>query len=143
MMMIDIKDLEVRLPRQLDADEKARAIALLGDAVAEIEDAITDTGRVPAVWIAIGRNRRRAVKVARAMVAQAILIGEDIGKSSWSTGTGPYSDSASYRGDIPLPELWGEVDLTESHLDYLGLVRGGPRWSFPPPLRYPERPWNQ
>lgn len=143
MITIGLEDFEVRLPRALDPAEKDRATALLADAVDEIEDAIIDSGRSPGTWIGISRNRRRAVRVARAMVAQAILIGEDIGKTSWGTTTGPYSDNASYHGEIAVPELWGEVELTDAHLAYLGLVRGGPRWSFPPPLRYPEKPWNE
>lgn len=138
MFEVSINDLEVRLPRTLGVDERSRAVALLGDAVEEIEDAITGSRYAPAAWLSVSRNRRRAVRVARAMVARAILVGEGAGQSSWSTGTGPYSESVTYSGDIKSPLLWGEVELTDDMAAYLGLGRGGPRGSFPPPPRWPE-----
>lgn len=149
MLIVPLDDLTKRLPRPLDPDESSRAEVLLKDAAQEIMDAIADAGYRPEEWLSESRNSRRALRVARAVVAEAILIGEDIGKTSVSTGTGPFSDSATFHGTVQPPHLWGEVELSDDHLNYLGLGiddRGGPRWSFPPPLHFPgdaRWPWNR
>ena len=134
-LQIPIEELLPRFPRPLDTFEQDRAAELLSDAIDEVTDAITDAGHNPTMWLVRPRNARRARRVVRAMVAQAILIGEDIGRQSWSEASGPFSEQVTYRGSIPAPDLWGEVELTDKMKTYLGLTSGGPRWKFP-------RPWS-
>lgn len=144
MIPVTSEDLASRLPRDLDTEEWLRAGVLLEDAIAEVEDAITDAGYDLTVWLESSRNVRRAQRVVRAMVAVAILTGEDVGKASWSVATGPYNESITYASVAPVA-LWGEVELSTAMLSYLNLGSAPVEFSFPAPDRWPEvrRPWSR
>ena len=59
------------------------------------------------------------------MVSQAVLIGDNVGRASVSSTTGPQSDSVSYSQGVGIH--WGGVGLDEAILDLLGLgVKGLP-----------------
>lgn len=134
-LTIDIDDFEARLPRPFHDDhERRRAALLFQDAVAIIREAVEEAGYVPADWVAVERNKRRAILVAHSMVATAIMIGENVGVMQVSTTTGPYTESTSYSGRIANPSLWGGVELTDWHLQFLGLLSGStPQASNPDP----------
>lgn len=122
-LTIDIDDFEARLPRPFHDDhERRRAALLFQDAVAIIREAVEEAGYAPADWVAVERNKRRAILVAHSMVATAIMIGENVGVMQVSTTTGPYTESTSYSGRIANPSLWGGVELTDWHLEFLGLL---------------------
>lgn len=122
-LTIDIEEFETRLPRPFHDDhERRRAALLFQDAVAIIREAVEEAGYVPADWVAVERNKRRAILVAHSMVATAIMIGENVGVMQVSTTTGPYTESTSYSGRIANPSLWGGVELTDWHLEFLGLL---------------------
>ncbi|MGO3084261.1 Gp19/Gp15/Gp42 family protein [Ancrocorticia populi] len=144
MIDVAVDDFAVRLPRELDDSELSRAAVLLADAAAEVEDAIRDHGIDPDSWL-VGSNLRRAKRVVRGMTAFAILIGENLGLQSWSTGTGPYSESATYSGAVAPLKLWGEVELTDQMLSYLRLSTPPVLFESPPHDQWPEerRPWNR
>lgn len=140
-LTIDIDDFEARLPRPFHDDhERRRAALLFQDAVAVIREAVEEAGYAPDEWVAVERNKRRAILVAHSMVATAILIGENVGVMQTSTTTGPYTESVSYSGRIANPSLWGGVELTDWHLEFLGLLsRSTPIASNPDPyLAAPE-----
>ena len=110
-LTIDIDDFEARLPRPFHDDhERRRAALLFQDAVAIIREAVEEAGYSPAEWVAVERNKRRAILVAHSMVATAIMIGENVGVMQVSTTTGPYTESTSYSGRIANPSLWRGVD---------------------------------
>ena len=140
-LTIDIDDFEARLPRPFHDDhERRRAALLFQDAVAIIREAVEEAGYAPADWVAVERNKRRAILVAHSMVATAIMIGENVGVMQVSTTTGPYTESTSYSGRIANPSLWGGVELTDWHLEFLGLLsKQAPIASNPDPyLAAPE-----
>lgn len=142
MLDIDVEKLAVRLPRELDDFEKERAVLLIEDAIAEVDDAIRDHGAEPRDWL-VGSNLRRAQRVVRAMVAYAVLVGEDVGKASWSVATGPYNESVSYNSSVGPVSLWGEVELTEQMLAYLRLTSAPVVFEAPPHDKWPEvRRWS-
>lgn len=65
------------------------------------------------------------------MVSQAIMVGNDVGRASVSSTTGPQSDSITYSQGVPIH--WGMVEITPDILRLLGLQavavplgRGGP-----------------
>lgn len=140
-LVIDIDDFEARLPRPFHDDhERRRAALLFQDAVAIIREAVEEAGYAPSDWVAVERNKRRAILVAHSMVATAIMIGENVGVMQVSTTTGPYTESTSYSGRIANPSLWGGVELTDWHLEFLGLLsKSTPIASNPDPyLASPE-----
>lgn len=134
-LTIDIEEFETRLPRPFHDDhERRRAALLFQDAVAIIREAVEEAGYVPADWVAVERNKRRAILVAHSMVATAIMIGENVGVMQVSTTTGPYTESTSYSGRIANPSLWGGVELTDWHLEFLGLLsKSTPQATNPDP----------
>lgn len=142
---VPISDLLNRLPRPLDPGEVSRAETLLGDAAQEVIDTLEDHGMNPADWLAEPRQERRATRVVRAMVAQAILVGDALNTASIATGTGPYSDSVTWDARIAPLKLWGEAELTADMLHYLGIHTTGPRGRFPavPPWPGGGLPWRQ
>lgn len=73
-----------------------------------------------------------AVKQAvREMVSKAVIVGENVGRASASSTTGPQSDTITWSQGIGIQ--WGGVGITPEVLKLLGLVvaavplgRGGP-----------------
>lgn len=136
--MVTVDDVEKRLPRDLDPEEKARAGYLIKDA----EDWIAaEFGRAGMdLDTALSRAWFRATyeRVVREMVAAPILVGINAGIRSASSTTMQESDSVTF-ADVESVS-WGGVTLTDRQRDDLGLPVGGrSRGSFPRPPRWPER----
>lgn len=144
-LAVPLRDLLKRLPRPLDPAEVSRAETLLDDAAQEVADTLEDHGVDPADWLAEPRQARRATRVVRAMVAQAVLIGDALNTTSIATGTGPYSDSVTWDARIAPLTLWGEAELTADMLHYLGVHTNGPRGRFPTVPTWPGGglPWRR
>ena len=77
-----------------------------------------------------------AFDVVLEMVTGAIAVGPNAGVRSLSSTTGPQSDSITYAD--PGRIAFSGVKLVDEMLAQLGLLRGAPRGSFPPPTRWPE-----
>lgn len=144
-LAVPLRDLLKRLPRPLDPTETSRAETLLDDAAQEVADTLEDHGIDAAVWLSEPRHSRRATRVVRAMVAQAVLVGDALNTSSIATGTGPYSDSVTWNANLAPLTLWGEAELTADMLHYLGVHTNGPRGRFPAVPAWPGGglPWRR
>lgn len=137
---VSVKDLAAIFPRPLDVEEQSRAESLIAAADDRIREAFERRGRdldgevESTPWLA--RTYRRVV---REMVSAAILIGDNVGRASASSTTGPQSDSVTWSQGIPIS--WGFIELTDSQeADLLGrrnLPSGGFRRLRP----WPEVLW--
>lgn len=137
---VSVKDLAAIFPRPLDVEEQSRAESLIAAADDRIREAFERRGRdldgevESTPWLA--RTYRRVV---REMVSAAILIGDNVGRSSASSTTGPQSDSVTWSQGIPIS--WGFIELTDAQeADLLGrrnLPSGGFRRLRP----WPEVLW--
>lgn len=137
--LVEVADIEARLPRPLDDFEKGRLGILIADAIEAIETAFQKDGRdltteiEQVTWL-----RATARKVVREMVSAAILVGTNVGFRSVSSTTGPTADSATF-ADVDSVS-WSGVTLTDAQRAELGLATSAtPRGTFPPPPRWPER----
>lgn len=119
--MVTVDDVVQVFPRPLTGEEYERAEFLIEQALELIEMEFARRGRIfgaefnTSSWLPI------AVKQAvRRMVGAAILVGEDVGRASVSSTTGPQSDSITWSQGIPIQ--WGGVDIGDDILELLGLV---------------------
>lgn len=124
MVTITTDEVAGILPRILTDEEKTRMSNLLGRSIELIAMEFGRRGRdleaelVEKPWLATAV--KQAVLV---MVSKAVLIGEDIGRASVSSTTGPQSDSISYSQGIGIQ--WGGVGIDDEILALLGLLAGG------------------
>lgn len=141
--LVDLDDIMELFPRSLEEGERNRATALIVAADDRIREEFERQGRdldsVAASHPWLGRAYHRVV---REMVAAAILIGDNVGRASASSTTGPQSDSVTWSQGVPI--AWGFIEMTDKMRADLGLFRQDlPVGSFPPPLRWPERRWSR
>lgn len=119
-MEITVDDVANVLPRALTEGERERAEALIEQAVALISLEFARRGRSlvgeleSVEWLPAA-----VLQAVRVMVSQAVLVGEDVGRASVSSTTGPQSDSITYSQGVKLQ--WGGVGMTDDILDLLGL----------------------
>lgn len=125
-MEVTVDDILSVFPRPLTEDEQKRAQGLIAQALELIVMEFARRGRDLTAEIATEPWRAVAVKQAvRIMVSQAVLIGDNVGRASASSTTGPQSDSVSYSQGVGIH--WGGVGLDDAILDLLGLgVRAVP-----------------
>ena len=125
-MEVTVDDILSVFPRPLTADERKRAEGLIAQALELIVMEFARRGRDLTSEIEAEPWRAVAVKQAgRIMVSQAVLIGDNVGRASASSTTGPQSDSVSYSQGVGIH--WGGVGLDDAILDLLGLgVRAVP-----------------
>ncbi|MCF8712832.1 Gp19/Gp15/Gp42 family protein [Corynebacterium parakroppenstedtii] len=124
MITITTNDVAGILPRTLTDDETTRMGKLIERAVELIDMEFGRRGRDLEAEIAAKPWLATAVKQAvLVMVSKAVLIGEDIGRASVSSTTGPQSDSISYSQGIGIQ--WGGVGIDDEILALLGLLAGG------------------
>ncbi|ERS41830.1 MULTISPECIES: Gp19/Gp15/Gp42 family protein [Corynebacterium] len=124
MITITTNDVAGILPRTLTDDETTRMGKLIKRAVDLIDMEFGRRGRDLEAEIAAKPWLSTAVKQAvLVMVSKAVLIGEDIGRASVSSTTGPQSDSISYSQGIGIQ--WGGVGIDDEILALLGLLAGG------------------
>ena len=124
MITITTNDVAGILPRTLTDDETTRMGNLIERAVELIDMEFGRRGRDLEAEIAAKPWLATAVKQAvLVMVSKAVLIGEDIGRASVSSTTGPQSDSISYSQGIGIQ--WGGVGIDDEILALLGLLAGG------------------
>lgn len=122
-MNISVDDLIGVFPRALTDEEKKRAEALIVQALTLIELEFARRGRdLPSElgstsWLSLAV--KHAVLI---MVSQAVLVGENIGRASVSSTTGPQSDSISFSQGVGIH--WGGVGITDEVLELLGLAFG-------------------
>lgn len=137
--LVTVTDIETRLPRPLDDDERDRVGTLITDAVEEIVTAFQKQNRDFAAELqTVSWLPATARKVIREMVSAAVLVGANVGFRSVSSTTGPTSDSATY-ADVGSVS-WAGIELTDDQRSRLGLSTAAhPRGSFPRPPRWPER----
>lgn len=124
MVTITTDEVAGILPRALTDDETTRMGKLIERAVELIVMEFGRRGRDLEAEIAAKTWIATAVKQAvLVMVSKAVLIGEDIGRASVSSTTGPQSDSISYSQGIGIQ--WGGVGIDDEILALLGLLAGG------------------
>ncbi|MDK8472394.1 phage Gp19/Gp15/Gp42 family protein [Corynebacterium accolens] len=124
MITITTNDVAGILPRTLTDDETTRMGKLIERAVELIYMEFGRRGRDLEAEIVAKPWLSTAVKQAvLVMVSKAVLIGEDIGRASVSSTTGPQSDSISYSQGIGIQ--WGGVGIDDEILALLGLLAGG------------------
>ncbi|MGV3159855.1 Gp19/Gp15/Gp42 family protein [Corynebacterium sp. 32222D000AT] len=125
-MNISVDDVADVFPRPLLDEERSRVEALIDQSYELIELEFARRGRDFQHEVAGSRWLQLAAKQAvRIMVSQAVLIGDNVGRSSVSSTTGPQSDSVSYSQGVGIH--WGGVGIDEAILDLLGLgVEGLP-----------------
>ena len=124
MVTITTDEVAGILPRTLTDDETTRMGKLIERAVELIVMEFGRRGRDLEAEIAAKPWLATAVKQAvLVMVSKAVLIGEDIGRASVSSTTGPQSDSISYSQGIGIQ--WGGVGIDDEILALLGLLAGG------------------
>lgn len=119
-MTVTVDDVVEVFPRPLTPGEMVRAEALVTHSRELIGMEFARRGRdldaelVARPWLAV------AVKQAvLQMVSQAVLVGEDTGRASVSSTTGPQSDSVTYSQGVSLK--WGGVGIDSDILALLGL----------------------
>lgn len=129
-MRVDVKDIEDIFPRPLDPDEIRRAENLLKIGGELIEEEFLRRKRD--LFDELHENRLLMLtyrRVLREMVSEAVHIGENVGRASATSTTGPQSDSVTWSQGIGIH--WGGVHLTEKQLKDLGLTSmSGTRGSF-------------
>lgn len=122
-MVISVDDIVSIFPRPLVDEEQQRAHALIEQALELIALEFARRGRDFDYEVEASRWLPLAVKQAvRMMVTQAIIVGEDVGRASVSSTTGPQSDSVTWSQGIKIQ--WGGVGLTDDILALLGLGTG-------------------
>ena len=124
MLTINVDDVAAVVPRDLLDEERDRMRSLITQALELIDMEFARRGRnleyelEGTPWMAV------AVKQAvREMVGQAVIVGDNVGRSSVSSTTGPQSDSVSFSQGVAIH--WGGVGLTDTILDLLGLLASG------------------
>ena len=137
-MEITVKDLAGIFPRSLENEERTRAENLIQAALDLIEEAFLRAGRDFYKEVENSRLLRLTVKrIVLAMVSEAVLVGEHVGRASASSTTGPQSDSITFSQGVGIH--WGGVHLTDEWLRALGLGTGsGLGFVFPELKRYAE-----
>lgn len=124
MVTITTDEVAGILPRALTDDETIRMGKLIDRSVELIVMEFGRRGRDLEAEIAAKPWLATAMKQAvLVMVSKAVLIGEDIGRASVSSTTGPQSDSISYSQGIGIQ--WGGVGIDDEILALLGLLAGG------------------
>lgn len=118
--MVTVDDVVRIFPRPLTGEEHERAEFLIEQALELIEMEFARRGRILGAEFTTSSWLPIAVKQAvRRMVGAAILVGEDVGRASVSSTTGPQSDSITWSQGIPIQ--WGGVDIDDGILELLGL----------------------
>lgn len=123
-MHVNVEDITNIFPRPLDEDEIQRAENLLIAATELIEEAFLRRGRD--FHLEVMRSRLLALtykRVVREMISEAIHVGDNVGRASASSTTGPQSDSITWSQGVPIH--WGGVHLDDRWLKDLGLVKAG------------------
>lgn len=134
-MDITLDDITGIFPRQLDADETTRAKNLITAAEELLEEEFLRAGRDYREELLTDRLLQLSAKrVIRGMVSEAIHIGDNVGRASASSTTGPQSDSVTWSQGVGIH--WGSVYMTEEWRLALGLLGGSSYISSPSPKRY-------
>lgn len=140
MVTVDPEDITSRLAIPLTPAHTPRVKLLIADAIELIEVAFQKAGRdlqdelSTVVWLPATVRR-----IVREMVAAAIIIGPHVGLSSMSTTAGAVTEQRGFAREGTSAVSFAGVLLTDTHLSDLGLSAAGPRGSFPPAPRWPER----
>lgn len=152
-MRIELQDVTDIFPRPLMKEEEERASKLIQRSLELITLEFARRGRSLDAELATSTWLSIAVKHAvTSMVSEAVTIGENIGRSSVSSTTGPQSDSISFSQGVGIK--WGGVGIDADILALLGLAasvvprgRGGTIIPFGTtrPIRgaeFSERRWS-
>lgn len=135
MVVVALSDITALFPRRLEIDEENRAVALIDAALELIEEAFLRMGRDFAVEVEASRLLQLSAKrVVREMISEAIHVGENVGRSSASSTTGPQSDSVTWSQGVGVH--WGSVHMTDEWRAALGLSGGSSHISSSVPKRY-------
>lgn len=140
-MLVTVRDVESRFPRELEDFERSRLAVLLHDAEDLIRVAFARVGRdldaeleTGVLWLPSAVRR-----VIREMVSSAVGVGLNVGVRSVTSTSGPQSDSITF-AEVG-SAAWGGVMLSSAHRLELGLPVGAvPTGEFPRPSRWPEAP---
>lgn len=138
MELIELPDITSLFPRPLETDETERAEGLIDAALELIEEAFLRRGRDFYREADDSRLLQLTVKrVVRGMISEAIHVGENVGRQSASSTTGPVSDSVTWSQGVGIH--WDGVYLTDKWLRDLGLLGESTLgYSFPRSKRYAE-----
>jgi len=138
MIAIELSEITAIFPRALELDEIARAEALILAALDLIEEAFLRQGR--AFYLEAETSRLlnlTAKRVVREMISEAIHIGDNVGRASASSTTGPQSDSVTWSQGVGIH--WGGVHLNDRWLRELGLLANSASdFHFPHAKRYAD-----
>ena len=126
---ITLEDVMGIFPRELLAEEEARAQKLIERALDLIELEFIRAGRDLRMELLSRRDVQIAVlQAVTEMVSRAVLIGEHAGRASVTSTTGSESDSVTFSQGIGIQ--WGSVGIDNAIRKLLGLMtavlpRGG------------------
>lgn len=139
-MFVTFEDIAGRMAVPPEEEVRQRVELLISDAESVISTEFLKCGRsLDAELDLVPWLNAEFQRVVREMVTAAITIGPNAGVRSVSSTTGQESDSVTYANGIDFVSFGG-VKLTEAQRTALGLCApGGPRGTFPPPIRWPER----
>ncbi|WP_232621822.1 Gp19/Gp15/Gp42 family protein [Corynebacterium glucuronolyticum] len=106
---ITVEDISSVFPRPLEEDEQERAEALIKQAVELIAFEFARRGRDLAEEVETTPWLQVAVlQAVRIMVSRAVLIGENVGRASASSTSGPQSDSITFSQGVGIHwVVWG------------------------------------
>lgn len=138
MDLITVDNISTVFPRPLEDDEETRAEGLIQAALDLIEEAFLRHGRDFYEEATDSRLLQLTVKrVVREMISKAIHVGDNVGRQSATSTTGPQSDSVTWSQGVGIH--WGGVYLTDRWLRDLGLMsQAGVGYRFPRAKRYAE-----
>lgn len=129
-MVVTVSDIADIFPRPFEPEEEVRAEGLIQAALDLIEEEFLRRSRD--FYRELESNRLltlTAKRVIRSMISEAVLVGDNIGRQSASSTTGPQSDSITWSQGVGIH--WGSVYMTDKWLRDLGLgSRGGTKGQF-------------
>lgn len=139
MDVISVDDISSIFPRELAPEEVERASNLIVAALDLIDEEFLRRGRDFHTEVEESRLLQLTVRrVVREMVSEAVHVGQDVGRQSASSTTGPQSDSVTWSQGVGIH--WGGVFMLPRWLADLGLVSSGSMYRFPAAKHYGDRP---
>lgn len=139
MDVVSVEDVAGIFPRELTDDEITRVGNLIDVALELVDEEFLRRRRDFYSEVEDSRLLQLTVKrVVREMVSEAVHVGQDVGRASVSSTTGPQSDSVTWSQGVGIH--WGGVFMSARWLSDLGLVKGGSLYRFPPAKTYGDSP---
>lgn len=138
--MVALNDIVAVFPRPLEPEEAERAEALIEKADDRIREAFESRNRdLDAEVLSRPGLARTYRRVVHEMVNQAVLIGDNVGRASVNSTTGPQADAITWSQGVPI--AWGFIELTDKQESDLLGARNLPSGQFRRRRPWPEVLW--